>query len=468
MVEAGKKKALSLSAFLPGDRQDKTKEGAVLCLVRLVSCLVFSSFPPCGKIARRKDGNVLSPSCPWVRSHELFLAARLGQPHGPGVLFSLVEEDEDSSTGSPPRLVLRRDYGNESRNELDSLESQFVQFWSLEVRPTADYVFSGYHAGGGQQVLGDNFRQRCDILTTRRDEANKVAIVEFVNFHSIHFHRSDGHLRSCERFDSEFDQQPIPADLVRTREFDAMKRAYAAALTSASVAHGHPMRVEYRSIFECQLFHRKNIGPYPNVRSLLRARHPERSVLGIGRLGSITQEALVRRILERPDNSSGENDWGGFVVVAGGSETIDADFDPEMMGFCMQRSPIRRTDITPYTEAQATRYFEGHGDLADSYLDKQVGRLQTVTRRSFPPEEGEVISLEYLRWLIRRRGLKGFRIKHFLFYRHKFFLRPFVDDFLERRHRCKLDPLSSPLESALLKLILNGKILRSSPYLSLR
>lgn len=43
-------------------------------------------------------------------------------------------------------------------------------------------------------------------------------------------------------------------------------------------------------------------------------------------------------------------------------------------------------------------------------------------------------------------------------HRHKFYLSGFVNDFLDRRHRLRMDPLSCPKQSSLLKLILNGEL----------
>lgn len=300
------------------------------------------------------------------------------------------------------------------------MESLFTQFWLLEIRKDADYVFGRYFAGESQLPLGNRHTHRVDVTTSRRSEDGTATILEFVNYHSLLYHRDSRHLPYCHlrrRGNQEGTTPSFSSRRAATARLDEMKVEYAEALTKASYAHGHPLRVEYKKIWECEVFCPKSVAGFPNLRVLLRVRHPEASVLGVGNLRSITQERLLRRVLERPDNSSGKNDWSGLAVVCGGREESGGeDFPDELMGFCMQRSPIRAEDITPYTREQALKFFEGDERRASAYLDAQVGKLQTVSRRSFP-ENGTVVSLELLKWLIQFRKLEGFTIKHLLFYR---------------------------------------------------
>ena len=80
----------------------------------------------------------------------LFLSARNSLPMGPPVLFD--EETPCATPLDPKTNRLQRCFGEDrepKQNMADSMESIFAQFMLLAAFPSADYIFSNFHAGQG-------------------------------------------------------------------------------------------------------------------------------------------------------------------------------------------------------------------------------------------------------------------------------------------------------------------------------
>jgi hypothetical protein len=295
---------------------------------------------------------------------------------------------------------------------------------------------------------------------------------------------------------------------------DALRLAYAEALTAVDPG---ALAVSYQVVHECQLLHGET-APDPGlwnpttaadrgdrharhktVRDLLETEHPVDSCLGAGRLKRFaTQEQFVERVLAEgfsSEQDGGGDALGGFVTLTGGRETREGDgVLPGSFAFCHQRCPVPRRQLGEFASLQA-REDVRHGRCVGSHrrrrddddddddedderpradnkrARREEERLErageaeldaladgaaegTMTRTSFH-ERGETLTLDYFRFLVRERGLAGYRIRHYVFYRHKPYLTPFVVDMLQRRHDLRGDP-GSGLMRNLLKLVLNG------------
>ena len=81
------------------------------------------------------------------------------------------------------------------------------------------------------------------------------------------------------------------------------------------------------------------------------------------------------------------------------------------------------------------------------------GAPLTLCKRSFH-DGGEGLSLSYLSFLVQKRELTDYKVVHFLFYRKKTYLTPFLERMLQRRHEYKREG-DNPIAAEGLKLLLN-------------
>lgn len=331
---------------------------------------------------------------------------------------------------------------------MDSQESLFVQWLAAEKHPEAGYVMSGFHAGPGRQTFGRNWRAKADCALSYAE--GNSSVLHFYNFHGIYYHNFGRHRPGCETGGGAENEH-----LTLTERDDIEKSDYASAMSAAAEKAGLKLRFRYSSVYECELFHKNSFttsrgeSVYKNVRDLLISEHD--AVVGLGS-DRFTQEALLQKILESGDNGAG-NDFGGFVVVCGGRETRE-DQASKSMAFCHQRCSVTPAELGRFTRYQALERFGGRKKEAEEFVSRMSARKQTLTKRSFH-RGGETVGLDYFRFLLRERGLAEFEIRHLLFYKHKRYLSPFIDSFLQRRHDLRADP-NSGLERNLLKLVLNG------------
>jgi hypothetical protein len=198
---------------------------------------------------------------------------------------------------------------------------------------------------------------------------------------------------------------------------------------------------------------------YKTVREYLVKVHAEDVVLGI-KEKYFTQKQLVDKILESGYNSEQGNEWSGFVCITGGKETRDDDdLLPGSFGFCHQRTGLSEDQIGSFTKYQAQlmqrQQHDDNPEAALKALKALAAQPRTVVKTSFS-EQGEVLTLDYFRFLLQERHLSGFRIRHFVFYRSKKYCSPYVIGMIQRRHDLKFLPGNSVLLSTLLKVVING------------
>jgi hypothetical protein len=299
----------------------------------------------------------------------------------------------------------------------------------------------------------------------------------FFNYHSNFFHgRRNRHEKSCRLWSSEQDRGPPDPREWTTLSDDALKKDLAEAM---SAVEPELMRITYDALWECSADHgfadfdpsatlegclegkvEPTMGPdgvykTPNMRELLMQKHGTDVVLGAGTKWRWSQKELVAEILARKDEEEG---WGGFVTIRGGVETVRGGVPDGMMGFCLQRCPVKEPDIGDFTRFQMEETF-GEA-VAAKKLRKMSEEPQTLSRQSF--HSVETIGLGYFRWLIRHRGLEGYKILHFMRYEQRFYLRDWVTGLLQRRRTVQMNG-GSKLEAQLLKV----RLKRASFFLSI-
>jgi hypothetical protein len=252
-----------------------------------------------------------------------------------------------------------------------------------------------------------------------------------------------------------------------SKDFDSLKRSYAAAMTAVDPSN---LVVMYDAVHECDFMHRgqplltlgdeggggegKTGTVFLGPRELLLSKHGEDALLGFGSLsGFDNQEDFVRKMLEAGVNAEPGNDFGGFVVVAGGRETLTGDgVLPKQFGFCHQRCRLTPDQLGDFTRMQAIMM---HGPKeADKELHRLLANLGTLAKTGFH-EGGELLTLDYARFLVRERGLKDFRVLHVMLYKTRHYLTQFFEMLLQLRHELLKVP-NSELSRLLLKLAGNS------------
>ena len=427
--------------------------------------------------------------------------AKHGLPYLSGVLF----DQETHNAAAEDNVVLARNFGadQEKRPNLgDTGESLCVQYASLCVFPNAQYVCSNFTAGQSQVSFGSNFCRKADCLVAvdedqveMEEQGEDVEVSEgcwvrgpprpkrshrrrfliYLNYHGMIFHGHGRHLEGCRKRDEEEDEEVAPPfkqpRLAAGRhDQDDLKSEYAQALTSVDPDR---LVIEYQTLHECELLH--GTGPpdprqwhrgilgggktrkpkhdawnkYKTVREYLLREHPVDSCLGTLEK-RFTQKKLVKKILDSGFNSE-HGEYGGFIAIQGGVETrTDDGVLPRAFGFCHQRSQVRPHEVGNFTRLQAKKYCGGNESLARAELDKLAVNQRTHVRTSFSPDKMEVLSLDYFRFLCVERGLSRYTVKHFIWYRIKHYLDPFVAGMLQRRYDLPKVP-ESQLMSTLLK-----------------
>ena len=380
----------------------------------------------------------------------------------------------------------------------DSAESLFSQYFTLCAFPDAEYVCSDQHCGQGQVSFGSNRRRRADLMVSvpedddddedqqqqQQQQKPRRRYLRFLNMDGLLYHDDGKHLPHClqnpqqslslEEEGEEEEGDAAARDIDGKEEY-RLKVDYAAALSAVDPER---LVITYDRVHECQLLHgrsppdpsRWNAGTrgshrqakhdawskYKTVREYLEKEHAEDAVLGITEK-SFTQKQLVDKIMASGYNSEPGNEWGGFICITGGKETRNDDgILPGSFGFCHQRVGLGEEDIGAFTKYQA-KLLNPDADPAAVLkgLKALAEQPRTVVKTSFS-EEGEVLSLDFFRFLVEERGLAGFRVRHFVFYRAKKYATPYVEGMIQRRHDLKFLEGNHVLVSIVLKLLING------------
>ena len=140
------------------------------------------------------------------------------------------------------------------------------------------------------------------------------------------------------------------------------------------------------------------------------------------------------------------NDTAGFLTIKGGKTLPGAA--QNFFGFCHQKNSTNLAALGIFSRHQL--------DLLDAqqrnFLEKSMAKEpKTMTRLHFGDDDLEVLSLDYLRYLIQVHGLHDFQVIHVALYRSKTYLNDMLCALLRRR----ASQGTTPLMSHSLKLCIN-------------
>ena len=340
---------------------------------------------------------------------------------------------------------------------------------------------------------------------------NKRRFLHFMNFHGLHWHGDRMHLKDCPKKPAGEEEMMLaaagaadggkewwedswgPKTMFRDDQ-DDLKLAYAEALSNVDPDH---LVVTWQFVHECELFcspslpnvnrwnkftsgarvrasQRTSGGGsvadkrvakadawkfYKSARDYLATEHPVDSLLGT-RYTSFTQESLVNLIMSKPANSENtQDDFGGFVVVAGGEEGDAQDTILKgQFGFCHQRCKVDPKDVGQFTKFQSVLQHGGDRKASTETLRRLAAIPGTMSKQSVHQDEAaECYSLDMFRFLVKERKFHSYRIKHFILFKNKHYLSPFLTSLLQRRWDLRKQKNPSALLSSTLKLLGNGK-----------
>ncbi len=351
-------------------------------------------------------------------------------------------------------------------------------------KPPPLLVASNFHAGPGQLTFGSDRRQTADLTLIR-----EPGRIEVHNFHGFYYHYT-GHAANCPlrrrlgQEDDEDEEEEEDRGLLRmndkTTSGDAFKRGLVEALNGVGLG----LRFSYRAHLECDLFHGNGVEDEDDDNGGVRRRRRQRGrrrrnvltyeklterhgddVLAPFEKKSFSQDELVRAVVEEG--------LQGFVTLRGGTtEPADGDADDDkvsrLFGFCQQLSTPRMEDIPEFTIGQVLQRYgvgrEGSTEAeglealsrAEKHLENVCRTPLNLTRLSFDSEgPGHTLWTDQFRWLVNKRGLRGFRVVHFVHYHARTWLRPFLEQNLQARWNIRNDP-SKKLDSHIYKLLNNG------------
>ncbi len=263
----------------------------------------------------------------------------------------------------------------------------------------------------------------------------------------------------------------------------------AAAAAHAADSKFPLLRFRAEFVYECELFHGNKIevgkhleeetrgepvknltfSSYTSLTKLLREKFPQDSILGLD-LGKPNEEVLLRRLLT-------DDRLQGLVVFSGGFESR-RDLASLQQGFCFGKFKCDTkedpsSELGPFAAEVAAgqaRFSskKKSGPLAEisekekereallALKKKCKGRELTMTRLSFEPDQLTTTTVAHFRFLVGMRGLKGFRLHHFVYYPLRNYFFPLILKMLRLRHNLKRAG-NDDLGCTIAKLFLNGR-----------
>ena len=382
-----------------------------------------------------------------------------------------------------------------------SKESQAVQYLALvKHAAAATRVMATGFAGPGQVGFGPTGSRRVDLCLLM--EPGHVSVFQI---HESGHQMGEGHEKWCRKYRPGLELVYDAA----TAWTDDFNRGLAAHLTASGL-----WKVDYNVVSECQFLHGNPLlqewqgntnklkpatmkltgqllAKSRRVKAIKQATYKSvkfcpssvgelaeclSTLLGEDHLGTphwlpggysdtdfISESDLLEKLL---DKNSGA---GGFVTISGGRETVE-DAASKVMGFCLQRGVVDPEELGPgalhlMRERVRGGMVKRSGETETSFemrvLEKAILSLDsncesdyTMVRRHFKKQI--TLPLEQFVWLVEKRGLTDFRIKHYIHYECRLFLEPFIHYLLQERHSLKRQGMGKSLKAETLKLVANG------------
>ncbi len=336
-------------------------------------------------------------------------------------------------------------------NQLSRLEARWQQYKVLQTldrlekegKPKPLLVCGSLYAGHGQVLWGSGYNQRVDLTIVP-----EPGVFQFTNFHGKFFHY-EGH-SGC-RYSRSGEGFSLDAD---TAAGDHFKTLYAEVM---SAANGGWLSFSYQAETECQVFHQESVvscrtgKAYRTVDALLRCEYPD-DCLHPPRYRSITQSALLRRIRKEDPEAD------GFVTVSGGLTDHFDDKVGSQFSFCYQKAKPRRCELGEFTLKQIRDSCGGDEVQSEKKLKRLLDTPLTLAKHYY--DGPETMGVPLLRWLMKHRGFRCFKITHFFSYNCRKFFAPFLERLLQLRHDIKRGKGAGGPEERLvelcIKLINNG------------
>lgn len=415
-----------------------------------------------------------------ARLHHLCLRHRLGEGTGE-------EEEEEQPRPSQPRDCLcvvaatadddraradefvAADTGLYSQHSAkpsgnDCQEYVWAQWRALcagrEDREAA--VFSSFHTGPGQISLGCGSLGLLDFVEVRPRAGELV----FYNYHGRFYHNAGEHFARCTRTRQQRQRRqrlsPLWTEKLLRRKTDTerddrLRVEYCdwmnGTAEGCSRRHGERpfkrLRFAYRVETECDYY---CLASGEDTLAQRLERHFPRRDLTL----PLRRSSFPGGISEVLEWTGREEDVSGFVTFHGGREggTEDCGEDEsrrvlDNFGFCVQKSSVDYDELGPFTLRQGEALFgeERRRMVQRTYLSREE---MTLARSGF--RGWNTVSLEYFRWLVRRRGLRDCIVRHVALTRIKGWQNKWFDSLLQRRYENK----SNAMLSLLYKLAVNS------------
>ena len=305
---------------------------------------------------------------------------------------------------------------------LNRLEAIFVQYLGLSCYPDCLYIHSFLHAGPGQISFGD---YRLDLIDATVVKA--PGEIEFINFHEQNVHYK-GHLKNsslpklgreevktCQRGKTKGRNNFFVFN--STSNKDETKFAYCLSINEAARKIGVQLKFTYVPVFECQIFHGDQ-----NKSAIIKrlAKDFPKSFLPPHQK-HISYDLMLKKLLY-------DKSMGGFAVISGGQ---DGQQNANLFGYCVTKQYPDPCEIGDYSKNLIKHL--GHSNV-ESFCKRTA---LTVPRSNFLSSSYEVVSICYLRWLVEKRKLHGFKIIHVLAYTEMPLLRGFLEKLLQFRYDIK-------------------------------
>jgi len=412
-------------------------------------------------------------------------------PYGTGVCYVKMDPETSAdiemtrpSCTSSNKTILNEPYVKEkrARNFTETSESLVVQYLATwgHLRWTSsqmdftsrcctfpDVIASAIHSSPGQQVFGHTKQQRADLMLqfSKSHSSSEFAksLILFHNYHGGYFHY-EGHTPTCCRKAPNNDK---PFNVKKDTYWnDLFRRDYAEKMSSVFPFN---FKIVYSISYECDYFHGSVDHFYFPTASTTATSFTSCKFEGSMHtaINEIEQKAANIECSRHFKQPPFFNPWkfkrsyknqqellddimtrkvDGFVTISGGSETPSNNKAINNFGFCVQKFAPRLDQLSALTRAQAAMFNVSRPTATAS---------RTMSSGAFHGDHDETLSTSYFRWLIEKRGLKDFKITHFIRYAFSDNVtKPLLLQILQRRHECK--QAGKKIEAECLKLIANG------------
>ena len=224
-----------------------------------------------------------------------------------------------------------------------------------------------------------------------------------------------------------------------------------------------------------------------SLREFLRAHYPHTSCLGFAKASrknatmdpgeafggnEIKVEEFLQWLKTSPYNSAGIcglnylaqhpnerneeqfNDLSGFVTISGG---ITSPPDPRF-GYCHMKKTVTSSNLGVFSLMQMKLATEENIRRYKQFEQQLLQEPLTLSRMNFGPDEHfEVLSIDYLKFLIRNFKLHQFKIHHIYLFRCKMYLTPLISSLLKQRAYLKKTGGSSLMQLSLKLVVSKNK-----------